>query len=79
MLIIVNISNTNVIANISLDTPDPGGRWRNLLSHSLAPYHYVKNGVLENLVLTTGEGSILVLHNVYNPPLGEPGPTAVLL
>jgi hypothetical protein len=72
ILTIVNIGNTDVVANISLDTPDPGGRWRNLLSPSWDQFfYYTKNGVLENVTLTTGPGSILVLQNVYAPPPGE--------
>lgn len=67
ILTIVNISNTNVGTNISLDTPDPGGTWRNLLSpDSFFERFSTKNGVFENVTLTTGPGSILVLQNLHD-------------
>jgi hypothetical protein len=70
ILTIVNISNTNVQADVSLDTPDPGGRWRNLLTDGLESY-YTTNGVLKDIAMTTGPGSILVLQHVFTSPLGE--------
>ncbi|HEY6341783.1 MAG TPA: hypothetical protein VIY49_09845 [Bryobacteraceae bacterium] len=58
------MSDANVEANISLDTPDPGGIWRILLSSFLRDGYVTDNGVLRGVHLTTGPGGILVLHNV---------------
>lgn len=70
VIVAVNIEDFDTTANISLDTPDPGGRWINLLPHkSLSPSLYTKDGMLElTLSTSTGEGSILVLlHSDFDP------------
>ena len=73
ILTIVNLSDTNIEANISLDTPDPGGTWRDLLSKpSFFGGYSTKNGVIENVTLTTGPGSILVLQNIHHRPGERP-------
>ncbi len=67
IITIVNLDDSDATANISLDTPDPGGRWINLLSTSViqGTYHTNSSGVFENVALTTGPGSLLVLLNIH--------------
>jgi hypothetical protein len=64
---IVNLDDSDAMANISLDTLDPGGRWINLLSGPIDPVTYRTNssGVFESVALTTGPGSLLVLLNIH--------------
>jgi glycosidase len=66
ILTIVNISDDNATANIRLDTPDPGGIWKDLLNRR--SYHTNSSGVFENVTLETGQGSLLILlHTVFSP------------
>jgi hypothetical protein len=60
---IVNLGDTNAKARVSLDSPDPGGKWVDLLGQGS---YRTKSGVLENVALTTGQGSLLVLLNTYD-------------
>lgn len=66
ILTVVNLDDSDTKANISLDIPDPGGRWINLLGNSLnTAYHTDGSGLFENVALTTGPGSLLVLLNIH--------------
>jgi Tachylectin/Domain of unknown function (DUF6259) len=69
VLTILNIGPNDQVANIDLRPYDPLGSWLNLLSDgnpSLAgvPSFQTVGGVLENIKLTTGQGSLLVLLNL---------------
>jgi hypothetical protein len=64
ILTIVNIGNTDATANISLDTDDPGGRWQNLLDKREF-FYTAPDGIFENVKLSPGPGSLLVLLHVY--------------
>ena len=61
ILTVVNTADTHSTVDISLDTPDPGGNWKNLLGNET---YQTRDGVLSNVVLTSGQGSLLVLLNV---------------
>ena len=60
ILTVVNTADTHSTVDISL-TPDPGGSWKNLLDNET---YQTRGGVLNNVVLTSGQGSLLVLLNV---------------
>ncbi|MBV8279158.1 MAG: hypothetical protein JO170_28385, partial [Verrucomicrobia bacterium] len=61
ILTVVNTADTHSTVDISLDTSDPGGSWKNLLGNET---YQTRGGVLSNVVLTSGQGSLLVLLNV---------------
>ncbi len=73
VLTIVNIGPNDQVANIDLGPYDSGSSWQNLLSDgnpSLAgvPSLQTVGGALENIKLTTGQGSLLVLLQATSPP-----------
>jgi hypothetical protein len=64
MITIVNIDTPDVTTSVNLQTPDPGGSWKDLLTDEI---FVTQSGVLQNVALmgSEGKGSLRVLLNVH--------------